>query len=306
MKKFILCLVLLLMAGLVWWGISTDETFSAKAQPRTAPSAKSFNKKLDVVVSGYAVYSLAREIGGDKIQLTMLVAPGTEPHDFDPTPGSIIAVDKSDLFLYVSNEIDPWVGDILRGLETVRSQAVGRVEKGENPHLWMTPQGATKMAQQIAQALTQADPKNAAYYAQRAETFEQSMQQLDQDFKAGLSTCSSRYVLHIGHTAFAPLAQAYGLELEVLSGSARQGEHSVYKLAELVQQIRQKKVSAIFTEEMLSQQLAQTLAGETSVAVLPLYTVEEVSKQDFDEGISYEIYMRLNLQHLQEGLVCLP
>ena len=104
--------------------------------------------------------------------------------------------------------------------------------------------------------------------------------------------------------AFGPLAQTYGLELEALAGVTHQGEHSVRRLTQLVRRIRSKKAAAIFSEEMLPPDLARTVALETNVRVLPLYTVEEVGKEDFDQGVGYETYMRRNLKNLQEGLQC--
>ena len=80
----------------------------------------------------------------------------------------------------------------------------------------------------------------------------------------------------------------------------------MHRLAELVRYIRKHGVPAVFTEEMLSQDLADTVARETNVRVLPLYTVEEVSKKDFDAGITYGEYMRRNLYNLREGLKCRP
>ena len=80
----------------------------------------------------------------------------------------------------------------------------------------------------------------------------------------------------------------------------------MHRLAELVRYIRKHGVPAVFTEEMLSQDLADTVARETNVRVLPLYTVEEVSKKDFDAGITYGEYMRRNLHNLREGLKCRP
>lgn len=297
---YILFLFGIALAGWYW------TTRPVSTTPPILPAVSQTEKALPVTVSGYVVYTLAKEIGGDKIQLTMLVPPGTEPHDFDPTPGTIIAIDTSDLFLYISPGIDPWVEDILRGLGKTQAYAVGAVADGENPHSWMTPAGAVQIAQHIAQVLAQVDSKNTSYYQENLARFKQEMTQLDQHFKQGLSNCQNRTVLHIGHNAFLPLAQAYGLTMQVLTGTSRQGEHSAYKLAALVQTIRREQLSAIFTEEMLSQQLVQTLADETGVQILPLYTIEEVSKQDFDRGISYQDYMQRNLQHLQEGLKCQP
>ena len=72
----------------------------------------------------------------------------------------------------------------------------------------------------------------------------------------------------------------------------------------MVRFVRNHQLHAVFTEEMVSPELARTVAEETKVQILPLYTIEDVSKDDFAQGVTYETYMRRNLKNLQEGLQC--
>lgn len=293
-KKLILFIVIAVALVGVWCLLSRDGRYGAKRA----------GERLSVVTSGYVPYALAKEIGAEKIHLTMLVPPGTEPHHFEPTPGSVIAVNEADVFVYISPRVEPWVSDILKGLGSVRALEAGPSEKEEDPHVWMTPYGALSMAERIAEALIKADPANAAYYRENLKKFEKETELLHRDFAEGLKNCKSRAVVHVGHLAFGALAQAYGLELRSLSGTSHQGEHSVRKLADLIRFIRKNKVSAVFTEPFVSPELAQTVARETRVRVFPLYTVEEVGTEDFQSGKTYEGFMRQNLENLREGLQC--
>ena len=160
------------------------------------------------------------------------------------------------------------------------------------------------MAKQIAAALQKTDPTHKAYYQQNVKQFGQRMGKLHADFVKGLAHCQYREIVHIGHLAFGILADTYGLRLQTLAGTSHQGEHSVYKLTGMVRFVRKQKIAAIFTEEMISPELAQTIARESHVQILPLYTIEEVSKADFEQGIGYEEFMRRNLDNLQKGLKC--
>lgn len=299
MKKSMLAGLIVLAAACVglWWLWGTEE--SARPNPSARPDGK-----LRVVVSGYAAYALAREIGGDKVQLTMLVPPGTEPHHFEPTPGSVIAVNASDLFVYVSPRIEPWTADIIKGLGNMHTLEAGPSHAEDDPHVWMTPYGALSMAKRMEEAFSEIDPKNKSYYKANLKKFERETEALHSQFKQGLASCRSHDVVHVGHLAFASLAHAYGLELQSLAGTSHQGEHSVHRLAELVRFIRKNGVPVVFTEEMISADLADAVARETGVRVLPLYTVEEVGKQDFERGVTYADYMRRNLKNLREGLQC--
>ncbi|MBO7238823.1 MAG: zinc ABC transporter substrate-binding protein [Elusimicrobiaceae bacterium] len=296
-KKFwaVLIVAALVIFG-AWWFMS-DKQSDVTAMHNT-------RDKMQVTASSYVVYDLARQIGGDQVALSLLVPPGTEPHHFEPTPGSIIGVQKADLLVYVSTTAEPWITDILQGAPGVRAVAAAAVEPGEDPHVWMTPYGALSMAKQIAAALQKADPVHKNYYQQNVKQFERTMSQLHKDFVAGLANCQHREIVHVGHLAFGALANTYGLQLQTLAGTSHQGEHSVYKLTNMVRFIRKSRVPAIFTEEMLSPELADTIAQETHVYILPLYTIEEVSKTDFEQGTSYQDFMRRNLANLQKGLKC--
>ena len=264
------------------------------------------NQLLKVVASGYVPYDLARTIGGDKIALFQLIPAGTEPHHFEPTPGDIISVSTADLFVYLSNEIEPWATDILKGLSHTQAVQVAPVLEGEDPHVWITPYGALAVAKRIEETLSKADPKNKAYYRANLKNFEQEIKSLHQDFKKGLASCRNYEMIHMGHLAFAALADSYGINLHALAGTSHQNEHSVKKLTDLVKMIQDRHITAIFTEEMISPDLANTVALETGVQILPLYTIHGVSKQDFKAGKTYLMFMQQNLKNLQEGLVCRP
>lgn len=297
-KLFILFVLLIAVGGICWW------YFAGQVGPKGPVKPSVDGEKLHVVVSGYVPYALMREIAGEQAEVTMLVPAGIEAHSFEPTPGAIIAVEKADLFVYVSQQVEPWVKDILQGLSDENALASGPVDSEDDPHVWMTPYGALSMAQRIEKALSKADPAHKNYYKQNLRQFEKQIQQLHADFLAGLSQCKSRDLVHVGHLAFGNLADTYQLNLKALSGTSHQGEHSVFKLTGLVRFVRTNQLHAVFTEEMVSPQLARTVAEETHVQILPLYTIEDVSKEDFEKGVSYETYMRRNLKNLQEGLQC--
>lgn len=297
MKKGIyafLLIVLLIVFGIWWFAVGE------KTQVVVAPS----HQKLKVVASGYVPYDLARQIGGDRIELSQLIAAGTEPHHFEPTPGDIIKVNHSDLFIYVSKELEPWTQDILKGMPSVSFVESGPLFEGEDPHVWMTPYGALSMSESILEALIRKDPKNKSYYKKNFKNFEEQIQSLHAAFKQGLSSCQSREMIHIGHLAFAALAKDYGLNLHALTGTSHQSEHSVRKLAGLIKLIKKNQVGAVFTEEMLSSDLANTVSLETGVQILPLYTVHAVSKEDFSQQKTYLEFMNQNLTNLQTGLRC--
>ena len=299
MKKILFFVLLILLVGGVFW------FWSANSSRPQGPGA---DGKIKVVVSGYVPYTVAKQIGGELIDLSMLLPANAEPHSFEPTPGAIIAVHGADVFIYVSGRIEPWVTDIAENVKegAVVVEAAQSAKPSKDPHIWMDFDNMRPFARAIAQALQEKDPAHQDVYASNLAAFNTQLDELEQAFSAALANCRQRRIVHVGHLAFGNLARTYGLNLQSLTGTSHQSEHSVHRLAELVRYIRKHGVPAVFTEEMLSQDLAATVARETNVRVLPLYTVEEVSKKDFDAGITYGEYMRRNLHNLREGLKCRP
>lgn len=292
MKKIFFIIIVLIVPGLLYRGIS---------RPKIQTDGR-----LSVVVSGYVPYTLAKQIGGDKISLSMLLPANAEPHSFEPAPGDMVAVRRADVFAYVSPRIEPWAKDVLSaaGPDTLAVEAASAVTPSDDPHIWMDFQNAGKIASALADAFARKDPENASYYRENLAAFEQELSALDAQFRRALNNCQSREVVHVGHLAFKNLTKNYNLSLSALAGSSHDGEHSARKLAELVKFIRQKNVKTIFTEETLSPRLSAAVAEETGAQILPLYTVEHVSKDDFAQGVTYGELMRRNLESLQRGLAC--
>lgn len=292
MKKTFFVLIILAVLGILFWGVSRPETQA--------------DGRISVVVSGYVPYTFAKQIGGDKIALSMLLPANAEPHAFEPAPGDMVAVRRADVFAYVSPRLEPWAKDVLSaaGPDTLAVEAAASIPPSDDPHIWMDFQNAGKIAAALADAFSQKDPENAAYYQENSAAFEQELSGLAKAYQRTLKNCQSREVVHVGHLAFKNLTKNYNLSLSALAGSSHDGEHSARKLADLVKFIRQKNVKTIFTEETLSPRLSAAVAEETGAQILPLYTVEHVSKEDFDRGVTYTELMRRNLESLQRGLAC--
>ena len=293
MKKwkwyFVVAAVLISLG--VWWSLPTGRG------SQTLPA---------IVTSGYVPYTLVQELSGGKLAAHMLLPAGAEPHGFEPSPGSLVAVHRARAFVYVSAELEPWVKDVLdaAGPQTRVLELATYVAPGEDPHIWMDFDAVRNMARAIVDLLSELDPESAPFYRQNLEHFNARIAALDKEFSHTLAACQSREVVHIGHLAFGPLAKRYHLTLQALAGTSHEGEHAVRKVADLVKHIRASHVKAVFTEDAVSARLAQAVAAETSTELLPLYTVEHLTKKEFAQQISYEDFMRRNLESLQRGLAC--
>ncbi|MBR4592334.1 MAG: zinc ABC transporter substrate-binding protein, partial [Elusimicrobiaceae bacterium] len=172
------------------------------------------------------------------------------------------------------------------------------------PHVWMDFGAVRTMAHKLVELLIELDPAHQEGYLANWHRLEAEIEALEKSFSKQLADCQSREVVHVGHLAFSLLAKRYQLTLFALAGTSHDGEHSARKLADLVKLIRQRKIRALFTEEAISPRLAEAVAAETEAVILPLYTVEHVTKNDFDHAVTYSQLMQRNLDSLTRGLVC--
>ena len=294
-----------------------------------APAAQ---KKLTVVTTLFPLYDFARAVGGEKADVTLLLPPGIEPHDFEPKPADIVTVSKADIFVYTNDYMEPWARSFLNGVphdttvvDTSRGVTLQKAvvkedehEEGEHagegdhhhhrggmdPHIWLDFGNARVMVDNIASAMIARDPSNKEYYTAKAAGYKAELQKLDDDYRAGLSSCGKRVFLHGGHYAFGYLAKRYGLKFLAASGVNADTEPTPAKMAELVKLVRANGVKYVYSEELLSPKNAETIARESWARVLILHGAHNISRDDFAKGVTFISLMRKNLENLRLGLEC--
>jgi len=177
-------------------------------------------------------------------------------------------------------------------------------QDGTDPHIWLDLDNARIMVDTIAQAMAAKDPVNAAAYTANAAALKQKLTQLDADYKSGLASCKTRTLLHGGHYAFGYLAKRYNLQYEAAVSVHADAEPTPARMIELVKQVKKSGVHYVFSEEMVSPRLTETIAREAGVKVLSLHNLHNISKEDLQSGTDYVTLMRKNLEKLQTGLEC--
>ena len=264
---------------------------------------------LEVVASFYPLYEFTRAVAGERARVASLVPPGVEPHDWDPSPQDVARVEKARVLVYNGAGLEPWVDRLLpRGTRLIAVKAVDglpilHASAVPDPHVWLDPVLAQSMVDTIRAGLAAADPANAAAYATNAQAFKSRLTALHQAYEAGLRSCARRDVI-TSHSAFAYLAQRYGLSVVPLSGVAPESEPSPAHLAAIVRFARERKVKYIFTETLVSPRLAETLAREVGARTLVFNPIEGVAREQAAAGADYFTLMEENLRNLRTALEC--
>lgn len=280
----------------------------------TAPASSASGGKLKVVAGFYPVAEAATRVGGDLVDVENLTPAGVEPHDLELTPGQIADVQSADVVLYLGHGFAPAIEraaadaegvavDLLDGMPLNSATNGGEGGTGLDPHVWLDPVLYGRLVGRTEQALARARPGDATNFRTNAEAFEAQLRDLDSAYGKGLASCE-RNVIVTSHAAFGYLAARYGLNQEAIAGLAPEAEPSPERLADLAALVRRDGVTTIFTEELVSPKVAETLAREVDVRTAVLDPLEGLTRQDRSAGMNYLTVMRANLKALEQALGC--
>jgi zinc transport system substrate-binding protein len=173
-----------------------------------------------------------------------------------------------------------------------------------DPHIWLDFDNAQKMADNIASALVKIDQRNSDYYLNNATLYKNKLMALDNKFRAELTGCKRRTILHAGHWAFAYMANRYGLKYYSVYNVSADSEPEPQKIMALIQQIRDTKTPYIYSEDLINPRLAETIAKETGAGLLRLNNGHTISKGEMSSGVSFLSLMEENLDNLKRGMQC--
>jgi zinc transport system substrate-binding protein len=268
-----------------------------------------------VVASSVHMAEAAQQVGGSLVSVDNLTAPGVEPHDLELTPHQIEAIDTADVVLYLGGGFQPAVEDALGDASgtTIDATASLRslpVPSGEpdaslaaDPHVWLDPTLYRQIVDEVRAALDLVDPQHAGTFDANAKAFDERLRTLDGEFRSGLAHCQ-RTVIVTSHAAFGYLSARYGLTQEPISGISPEAEPTPQRLADLAALVQRDGVTTIFTEELVSPKVAETVAAETGATTAVLNPLESLTPDEAAAGADYVSVMRDNLATLRSALGC--
>jgi zinc transport system substrate-binding protein len=293
MKKFVLLMVLALLVAS--WG--------GAAQP-----------KLKVVASFYIPYEFTKNVGGERVEVKNLVPAGAEPHDFEPSPADIRAIEEAHVFVYNGAGMESWVERVLSAvknreklivIEMTKGLPLRKVEDEElefDPHAWTDPILVKDMAKNIQEGLIAADSAGSSLYTDNTKAFHAKLDALDAQIREGLKACRLRDFI-ISHRFMDYFAARYNLTAHALSG-LEPSEPTPQRLAELIRLGREKGIKYIFAERSDALKALEVLARELGVQILTLNTGHGLTAEEERAGKNYLTLMSENLKNLRIGLEC--
>lgn len=274
--------------------------------------------KLQIVCTSFPAYDFAREIAGDRAELTLLIKPGSEVHSYEPTPKDMIRIQESDLFICNGGESEQWAETLITPelntiymmdcVDTVEESADGiyNAEDGEpelDEHVWTSPLNAIKISEEICNALCKLDTDNAEAYKTNFAAYKAQLMALDREFRQVIKNSGKHTLVFADRFPMRYFALEYGLDCyAAFPGCSSETEPSAKTVAYLIDRVREDKIPAVLYMEFSNQKMADVICEDTGCKKLPFYSAHSVSAEQFKQGVSYLDLMRINLNSLKEAL----
>lgn len=260
---------------------------------------------VQVAAAFYPLAYVADRVAGDQATVENLTAPGGEPHDLELTPKETAEVVRADLVVY-QHGFQPAVDDAVETNATGDTVDVAEtVEmRAGDPHFWHDPLLMADLGDEVADRLAELDPDHADDYTANADALRADLEALDAGFTDGLTdglADCERSTVVVSHDAFGYLSR-YGLEFESIAGLSPDSEPTPADLARLQELIRDEGITTVFSESLVSPEIAEQLAHDAGVTSEVLDPLEGLTDETSDED--YLSLMTENLAKLEEANGC--
>lgn len=283
------------------------------------------SEKIKVVATVFPAYDFARQVGGDNIELSMLLKPGTDSHSYEPSPQDILEIKDADLFIYTGGESDVWIDEVLSSVgDTVKTVEMTECvellctehhheehehehEHGHNheydEHVWTSPKNAILISEKIAEVLCEIDAENKSGYETALNNYRAELEALDADYTDVISSAKRKTLIFGDRFPLLYLAHDYGLEyFAAFPGCSSESEPSAKTMAELTSKVTELSVPLVFYIEFSTQKIARTISEQTGCETALYHSCHNVSLEELEAGATYISLMKNNLELLKKAL----
>ncbi len=277
------------------------------------PETSVENQKIVALASFYPLYEFTKEVGKDKVDVSLIIPAGVEPHDWEPSIQDIRRMQQADIIIINGIGFENWLErieksnlelaiidssngiKIIKEIDSDKHKDRNHDSSLGNPHIWLNPSLAKIQVKNIADGLIKLDPDNSLYYRDNSENYIKKLDILDSKIRDELSNCSKDFVAF--HNAFIYFAKEYGLNQHTIVSSNPHNEPTSKTLEEIINLAKEMKIQVIFTEEGVDKRTSEVIAKELGGKVLTLSPLEMS-----EPNTSYIEKMEANLVNLKEAL----
>jgi zinc transport system substrate-binding protein len=235
-----------------------------------ASTETSTDDTLIVAVSIAPLADFVENVGGDNVEVTVMVPPGYSPHTYEPTPHQMAKISQADIYVRVGAGLEfeeAWMDDMMAQNPDIYviDCSVGITKIGNDTHIWNSPVNAMQMVENIYQGMIADDPVNADYYRLNKESYAGELEKLDSYIKETLAGFSNRNFL-IYHPAFAYFARDYNLTQIAVEHQGKEPTPQVIQTC--IDKATQYNLNFVFVAPQFATSYAQTVADETGGRII--------------------------------------
>ncbi|MDI3550055.1 MAG: zinc transport system substrate-binding protein [Methanobacterium sp.] len=269
-KKILIVIILILLLAL---------SLAVYFHTATSDSTPPISDKIGVVVTVGPQEEFVKRVGGDRVNVTVMVPPGSDPHTYEPLAEQMKQVQNAQIYFQVGSGVEfelTWLDKLRsmnqqmrvvnssKGIQLIPNTAES--EEGSDPHVWVSPKNAKIMVENIYQALVETDPANRDYYTKNKDEYLSELEELDKNITKTMADKNSTTIM-VYHPSWAYFCKDYNLHQLAIEKEGK--EPTSQDIIQIVDTARKKGIKVIFTSPEFSAANAETIAREIGAQVVP-------------------------------------
>lgn len=295
--------------------------------------------KLNIVVTTFSTYDFAKQIVGDKADVTFLLGPGVDSHSYEPSAKDLVKLKNADVFIYIGGEMEQWVDKVLEtdtinkeattliqvteSVETIEEQEVDGAEEEEHhhdedhendeeheheegafdEHIWTSPSNAIKMVEYLNEKFANLDSNNKEEYQKNADNYIEQIKDLRTKIQEIVDNKKRNRLVFGDKMPMQYFLNEFGLTASAaFNGCSTETEPGTKTITYLVSKVKEENIPVVLYIELSTGKTAKSIANETGAKSMQIQTLHNISKDDFKNGETYVSLMTRNLQVLKEAL----
>ncbi|MFD1357156.1 metal ABC transporter solute-binding protein, Zn/Mn family [Fictibacillus halophilus] len=291
---------------------------------------KSDDKKdgtLNIYTTMYPLEYFTERIGGKHVEVSSIIPPGADAHTYEPSTKKMVEITEGDAFVYNKMESDEFsssvagtlkeenvpIVDAAKGVELAHmeeQEEEGAHDEGkeahhehgsQDPHIWLDPILAQKMADNIYNGLVKIKPDAKDDFKKNHDALIKDLKELDASFKSKVEEAPKNTFI-VSHAAYGYWAERYNIEQIAISGLSPSHEPSQHQIENIIQSAKKEKISYILFEENVNNKVAEMINKEVGAKTMTLHNLETLTKDDLKNNRDYLSIMKENIETLSKAL----
>lgn len=284
-------------------------------------SACQTNVKYDIIVTDFVAYDFTKAIVGDRLSIKLLTPVGSDYHNFEPTSLDLVDLKQTDIFIYLSMELNPWLGneenlnnllnDHASSIELEKLFDWDHLESDSHDqsdthgiHFWTDPLIAIEIIESLTQRLITIYPSFETEFVSRSLSYQNQISDVTNLLETFISSMSNKDIYYVGHNALGPFETHFSLNIHALEESINPGaDVTSVQITAFINELKSNDVKYLFVEEVNSLETANYIKFVVgNINILDLHGYHTVSISDWNNNVTYYDLLSRNYENIKEAL----